>query len=170
MKKILYISGTRADYGLIKHTLSTIQNHPKLELEIIATNTHIMKKFGYTIKEIEKDGFKVNKINTIYERDNKESICNFISKFVSELIKKVKKIKPDIILTLGDRAEMLSGAIVGTYLTIPVAHIHGGDISGHVDNSIRHAITKLAHIHFAVTKKSAERITKMGEEAWRVFV
>jgi len=97
-------------------------------------------------------------------------MANFVGKFIQLLTDKVKKIKPDIILLLGDRAEMLAGAIVGTYLTIPVAHIHGGDISSTVDEIVRHAITKLAHIHFPATEKSAERIIKMGEESWRVHV
>jgi len=170
MRKILYISGTRAEYGLMKYTLFKIQHHPKLKLEIIATGMHLMKEFGYTVKEIEKNGFKIHRIGATYQRDDKASVCDFISKFISGLVKKVREIHPDIILALGDRPEVLCSAIVGTYLTIPVAHVHGGDISGHVDNLVRHAITKLAHIHFVATKKSAERLIKMGEEPWRVFV
>ena len=169
-RKILYITGTRADYGLMKSVLREIENHPKLELELIATGMHLMPEFGMTINEIKKDGFKIHEIAATYEQDNKQSMANFVGKFIQLLTDKVKKIKPDIILLLGDRAEMLAGAIVGTYLTIPVAHIHGGDISSTVDEIVRHAITKLAHIHFPATEKSAERIIKMGEESWRVHV
>jgi len=169
-RKILYISGTRADYGLMKSVLREIEQNPKLNLEIIVTGMHLMKEFGITLREIEKDGFKIHKINVIYEEDNKESMANFIGKFIQLLTKKIKKIKPDIILLLGDRGEMLAGAIVGAYLTIPVAHLHGGEITSTVDEFSRHAITKLAHIHFPATKKSAERIIKMGEEPWRVHV
>ena len=169
-RKILYITGTRADYGLMKSVLREIENHPKLELELIATGMHLMPEFGMTINEIKKDGFKIHEIAATYEQDNKQSMANFVGKFIQLLTDKVKKIKPDIIMVLGDRGEMLAGAIVGTYLTIPVAHIHGGDISSTVDEIVRHAITKLAHIHFPATEKSAERIIKMGEDPSNVFV
>ena len=169
-RKILYITGTRADYGLMKSVLREIENHPKLELEVIATGMHLMPEFGMTINEIKKDGFKIHEIAATYEQDNKQSMANFVGKFIQLLTDKVKKIKPDIIMVLGDRGEMLAGVIVGTYLTIPVAHIHGGDISSTVDEIVRHAITKLAHIHFPATEKSAERIIKMGEDPSNVFV
>ena len=169
-RKILYITGTRADYGLMKSVLKEIKKHPELELEIVATGMHLMEEFGMTINEIKKDGFKIHEIDATYENDNKESMANFIGKFVQLLTKKVKEIKPSIILLLGDRGEMLAGAIVGAYLTIPVAHLHGGEITSTVDEFSRHAITKLAHIHFPATENSAERIIKMGEDPSNVFV
>jgi UDP-hydrolysing UDP-N-acetyl-D-glucosamine 2-epimerase len=169
-RKILYITGTRADYGLIKSVLKEIEKHPKLELDIVATGMHLMEEFGMTINEIKKDEFKIYEIDATYETDNKESMPNFIGKFTQLLTKKVKEIKPDIILLLGDRGEMLAGAIVGAYLTIPVAHIHGGEITSTVDEFLRHAITKLAHIHFPATENSAERIIKMGEDPSNVFI
>jgi len=129
-----------------------------------------MKKFGYTVDEIKKDRFKIHKINAIYERDNKESMADFIGKFIQLLTKKLTKIKPDIIMLLGDRSEMLAGAIVGTYLSIPVAHIHGGEVTSTADEVVRHAITKLCQIHFPATKKSAKRIIKMGENFTKVYV
>ena len=170
IRKILYLTGTRADYGLMKSVLKKIDEHPALKLRIIATGMHLMKEFGSSLNEILEDGFKTYKINVIYQEDNKKSMANFVGKFVQLLTKKVIEIKPDIILLLGDRGEMLAGAIVGSYLTIPIAHIHGGDVSSTVDEHVRHAITKLAHIHFTATKKSATRIIKMGEDPWRVFV
>ena len=170
MRKILYISGTRADYGLMRNTLLAINKHPKLALEIVATGMHLMPEFGETIKEIKKDGFKIHKINAIYKNDNKESSSSFVGEFIQLFAKRIKKIRPDMILVLGDRAEMLGGAIVGTYSGIPIAHIHGGDLSLTVDEFARHAITKLSHFHFPATKKSAKRIIKMGENPWRVFI
>lgn len=169
-RKILYITGTRADYGLMKSVLKEIEKHPKLELEIVATGMHLMEEFGMTINEIKKEGFKIHEIDATYENDNKESMANFIGKFIKLLTKKVKEIKPNIILLLGDRGEMLAGAIVGAYLAIPVAHLHGGEITSTVDEFSRHAITKLSHIHLPATEKSAERIIKMGEEPSNVFV
>ncbi|MGP8337880.1 MAG: UDP-N-acetylglucosamine 2-epimerase [Methanosarcinaceae archaeon] len=169
-RKILYITGTRADYGLMQSVLRAIEEHPKLELELIVTGMHIMPEFGMTINEIKKDGFKIHEIDATYEKDNKESMANFMGEFIQLLTKKVDEIKPDLILVLGDRGEMLAGAIVGAYLTIPVAHLHGGEITSTVDEFSRHAITKLAHIHLPATEKSAERIIKMGEDPSNVFV
>ena len=169
-RKILYITGTRADYGLMQSVLRKIEEHPKLELEIIATGMHLMPEFGMTINEIKKDGFKIHEINATYGEDNKESMANFVGGFIQLLTKKATEIKPDLILLLGDRGEMLAGAIVGAYLTIPVAHLHGGEITSTVDEFSRHAITKLAHIHLPATEKSAERIIKMGEDPSNVFV
>ena len=170
MRKILYITGTRADYGLMKSVLKEIEKHPKLELEVVATGMHLMEEFGMTINEIKKDDLKIHETDATYENDNKESMAIFIGKFIQLLIKKVKEIKPDIILLLGDRGEMLAGAIVGAYLTIPVAHLHGGEITSTVDELSRHAITKLAHVHLPATELSAKRIIMMGEESWRIHV
>lgn len=169
-RKILYISGTRADYGLMRQTLFCIKEHTGLEMEIAATGMHLMPEFGMTINEIKKDGFKIHEIDAVYKKDDRESMANFIGGFIQLLTRKTKEIKPDIILLLGDRGEMLAGAIVGVYLGIPAAHIHGGDVTSTVDEIIRHSITKLSHIHFAVTKKSAERIAGMGEDPWRIFI
>jgi UDP-hydrolysing UDP-N-acetyl-D-glucosamine 2-epimerase len=169
-RKILYISGTRADYGLMKSVLKAINSHPELKLEIVATGMHLMPEFGLTIDEIKNDGFIVHEIPATYEDDTKESMVKFIGQFIQLLIDAIKQIRPDIILILGDRCEMLAGAIAGTYLTIPVAHLHGGEITSTVDEFSRHAITKLAHIHLPATKTSAERIIKMGEDPKRVHV
>ena len=169
-RKVLYISGTRADYGLVKATLLCIKNNPKLKLEIIATGMHLMPEFGKTINEIKKDGFKIHRIPATYEKDNKESMAIFMGNFTRLLTEKIGEIKPDIILVLGDRAEMLAAAIVASCLSIPVAHIHGGEISSTIYDNFRHAITKFSNIHFPVTKKSGERIIKMGEDPWRVHV
>jgi len=170
VRKVLYVSGTRAEYGLMKETLQHIQNHPNLDLEIAVTGMHLMPQFGDTIKEIKKDGWRLHRISATYEQDNAESMTRFVGKFIQLLTERIRKIHPQFILVLGDRGEMLGGAIVGAYLTIPVAHVHGGDVSSTVDEFVRHAITKLAHIHFPATKAAAERIIQMGEDPWRVHV
>lgn len=154
----------------MRATLSRIQDHPRLEVEVVATGMHLMPQFGKTIQEIKKDGWKLHPIYATYEKDRKESMASFLGKFIQLLTSKIRKIKPHFILLLGDRAEMLGGAIVGAYLTIPVAHVHGGDISSTIDEFARHAITKLSHIHFPATKNAAKRIIEMGEESWRVSV
>lgn len=170
MRKIIYITGTRADYGLMFPVLSTIKTHPKLDLILIVTGMHLMSEFGKTIKEIEKDNFEVYQIKETYEMDDKASMARFIGRCANRFVDAFDYICPDIILLLGDRGEMLAGAITGAYMNIPIAHIHGGDVSSTIDEPARHAITKLSHIHFPATQKSAERVIKMGEEKWRVHI
>jgi UDP-hydrolysing UDP-N-acetyl-D-glucosamine 2-epimerase len=169
-RKIVYITGTRADYGLMRPVLNAIKNNSNLNLTLIVTGMHLMTEFGKTIKEIERDNFETYQINEVYEEDNKASMARFVGKCVNKLVDAFNHIHPDVILLLGDRGEMLAGAIAGAYLGIPVAHVHGGDVSSTIDEPVRHAITKLSHIHFAATRKSADRIIKMGEEKWRVHV
>lgn len=169
-RKILYITGTRADYGLMQSTLREIERDPSLELELAVTGMHLMETFGRTEKEVEGDGFKFHVLDAIYERDDRESMARFVGRLILLLTAMAQEQRPDVILLLGDRGEMLACAVVGAYLGIPVAHIHGGDVSSTVDDSVRHAISKLANIHFAATTRSRERLLKMGEEPWRIFV
>ncbi|WFN35005.1 UDP-N-acetylglucosamine 2-epimerase [Methanogenium sp. S4BF] len=169
-RKILYISGTRADYGLMRSVLHQIHNHESLSLDIAVTGMHLMDEFGTTVDEIKKDGFNYHIVDVRYDADTKESMVQFIGKFIQHLTPLIQKIKPDIILVLGDRGEMLGGAIVGAYLSIPVAHIHGGEVTSTVDDLARHAITKLSQIHFPATEESAQRIHHMGEDPSQIFV
>jgi len=171
MRKIAVITGTRAEYGIFRSVLREIEANPELDLSLIVIGMHLSDEFGYTVKEIERDGFTVDaKINILHTEDTGAAMAQSIGKSVVKTAKALGKIKPDILLILGDRSEMLVGALSATYMGIPIAHIHGGDISGNVDEPVRHAITKLAHIHLAATEESASRIIKMGEEPWRVHV
>lgn len=169
-RKILYISGTRADYGLMRSVLHRIHNHPELSLEIVVTGMHLMDEFGHTINEIRKDGFSCHIVDVKYEEDTPEAMAIFIGRLIEELTPVVRNLQPNIILLLGDRGEMLAGAIVGTYMKIPVAHLQGGELSSTVDDLARHAITKLANIHFPATQESKDRIIRMGEDPSRIFV
>lgn len=169
-RKIVYISGTRADYGLMQSTLMEIDKRDDLELEIIATGMHMMDEFGHTVDLIERDGFIVHRVNELYHADSKGSMARFVGGCIQSLTKEIEVISPDIILLLGDRGEMLAGAVVGAYLSIAVAHLHGGDTSSTVDDLVRNAITKLAQIHLPATAKSAENIMKMGEDPARIYV
>jgi UDP-hydrolysing UDP-N-acetyl-D-glucosamine 2-epimerase len=169
-RKILYISGTRADFGLMKTVLKKINTHPGFTLDIIATGMHLMDEFGMTVHEIRDEGFTVHTIEAVIARDTPASMVAFIGNFLEQLSRKVQDLKPDIILVLGDRGEMLSGAIAGSYMGIPVAHLHGGEVSSTVDDITRHAITKLSHIHLPATEESAKRICRMGEEKSRIHV
>jgi UDP-hydrolysing UDP-N-acetyl-D-glucosamine 2-epimerase len=164
------VSGTRADYGLMRSVLSQINHNPAMDLHIIVTGMHLMPEFGNTLDEIKKDGYACHIINVTYRKDTKESMASFIGQFIQECVVLVKEIKPDFILVLGDRGEMLGGAIIGAYLGIPVVHIHGGEVTSTADEFVRHAITKLSHIHLPATEESAQRIIKMGENPNHVFV
>ena len=169
-RKILYITGTRADYGLMRSVLFEMEKNQDIDLELVVTGMHLMKEFGMTLNDIKKDGFRFYTVDATFQEDNKSSMVNFIGEFIKLLSQLVLKINPDIILLLGDRGEMLGGAIVGAYLSISTAHLHGGEITSTVDEYARHAITKMANIHLPATEKSAERIIKMGENPDNVFV
>lgn len=169
-RKILYITGTRADYGLMRSVLKAINERPELELALVATGMHFMDEFGRTIDEVRADGYPLHEMDIVYESDTKQAMVRFIGKCVLGLSDLIPKIDPDIILLLGDRGEMLAGAIAGAYLSIPVAHIHGGEITSTVDDIVRHAITKLSTIHLPATRESAGRICRMGEDPSRVHV
>jgi len=169
-RKICVVTGSRADYGIFYSVMKAIKESSDFKLHIIATCMHLMKEFGYTVREIEKDGFDIyEKVDISYREDSGEVIAMAIGKAVSEFSKTFSMLSPDIVVILGDRGEMLAASIAANYLNIPVAHIHGGEVSGHVDGLLRHAITKLSHIHFPATQGSADRILRLGEEPWRIF-
>ena len=169
-RKVMYITGTRADYGLMHNTLELLNNDESIQLDVVATGMHLMEEFGYSKNEIKKDNFNLHIINQTFLKDNKESMSSFIGNLITDLTKLMVNVNPDIVLLLGDRGEMLAGAVVASYLQIPIAHVHGGDVSSTVDDSTRHAITKLANIHFPATEKSASRIKQMGENPDNIFV
>ncbi|MDD1659589.1 MAG: UDP-N-acetylglucosamine 2-epimerase [Methanomicrobiales archaeon] len=169
-RKILAVSGTRADYGLMRSVFAAIRRHQNLELVIAATGMHLMAEYGFTLTEIQEDGIPVRRVEATYQGDDRPSMARFLGAFIEGFTRLAEEIRPDIILLLGDRAEMLGGAAVGAYLAIPLAHVHGGDRSSTVDDPVRHAITKLSHLHFAATRASAERILRMGEDPTRVVV
>jgi GDP/UDP-N,N'-diacetylbacillosamine 2-epimerase (hydrolysing) len=169
-RKILVTTGTRAEYGILRPILNQIIKSRKLQLILVVTGTHLSKKYGYTINEIKKDGFHIHeKIPMIPKDDTNYSMSIALGENIIKFSKVFKKFNPDINLILGDRDEMLASALAASHMNIPNAHIHGGDISGGIDEYIRHAITKLSNIHFAATKKSKERIIRMGENPKYVF-
>ncbi len=171
MRKIAVITGTRADYGIYRSVLSQLSADKQVHLSLIVVGMHLSQEFGCTVDEIEKDGYCIAlKANILHREDSRASMAESIGEVISKLSIGLNKLAPDILVVLGDRGEMLAGAVAATYLGIPVAHIHGGEVSGNVDDVVRHAITKLSHLHFPATDESAQRIIKMGEEPWRVHV
>ncbi|MCS5527785.1 MAG: UDP-N-acetylglucosamine 2-epimerase [Nitrosopumilus sp.] len=170
-RKILVTTGTRAEYGILRPILEKIETSKKLDLLLVVTGTHNSKKYGMTINEIKKDGFKIAKIIKILPKsDTPYSTSQSLGEGIISFSKVFKKLKPDINLILGDRDEMLAAAISAYHMNIPNAHIHGGDKSGGLDEYNRHAITKISNIHFPATEKSKKRILKMGENSKFVFL
>lgn len=171
MRKVAVVTGTRAEYGILRPVLKAIERNPRLDLALIATGMHLSREFGYTIEEIKKDGFRIDaKVKILHAEDTGAAMAKSIGECVWKITEALTRIKPNFLVLLGDRGETLAGAVAATYIGIPIAHIHGGDVSGSVDDSVRHAITRLAHIHFPATQRSANRIIKMGEDPSRIFV
>lgn len=171
MRKICYVSGTRADYGLMRNVLQCLDDAPDIDLSICVTGMHLSALYGSTVNEIIADGFKICgqipvDVNTAVHATMAKSI-GFEIIAMTELFEQQK---PDIVLLLGDRGEMLAGALAAVHLNIPVVHLHGGERSGTVDEMIRHAISKLAHYHFVATEAARERLIKMGEKEDSVFL
>jgi len=170
-RKVCVITGTRADYGILNPVMHAIRNSKNLSLYIIATCMHLMREFGFTIREIERDGFNIYEgVDISYKEDSGEAMAYSIGKATCAFSRSLARLKPDIVIVLGDRGEMLAVAIASNYLGIPVAHIHGGEQSGHVDGILRHAITKLAHIHFPATESAKKRIIRLGEDPKKIFI
>ncbi|TFH39238.1 MAG: UDP-N-acetylglucosamine 2-epimerase (hydrolyzing), partial [ANME-2 cluster archaeon] len=160
-RTITVITGTRAEYGLLYPVMRAIQEHTELDLSIIATGMHLSKEHGYTIKEIENSGFKVDvAVDMLLSNDTGISIAKSLGIGIIGITQALDQIKPDIVLVLGDRDEPFAAAIAAAHMNIPIAHIHGGDSTtgGCIDESIRHSITKFSHIHFPATEESAARI------------
>ena len=169
--KICVVSSSRADFGLLTPLLKTIQASEQLSLFFIATGAHLSREHGYTIKEVESSGIKVNcKIDISVENSSAKKIADTISRATTQFAHKLFEISPDIVLLLGDRYEMLGIASAAMCLSIPLAHIHGGEVTeGANDDAIRHAITKLSHIHFVCHDIYKKRVIQLGEKPETVF-
>ena len=171
MRKVLYISGTRADFGLMESTLNLINAVPALEISVVVTGMHLSKAYGSTIDEIEASAIPVAGIaETHLSPENGATMARAIGKMVTDFTDIFDESKPDIVLLLGDRGEMLAAAIAAVHLNIAVVHVHGGERSGTVDELVRHAVSKLSHVHCVATEQSKRRLISMGEDAERVFV
>jgi UDP-N-acetylglucosamine 2-epimerase (hydrolysing) len=161
MKKILFLTGTRADFGKIKSLISILEQQPEFEVFVAVTGMHLQEEYGYTLLEIQRCGYK--NIHTFHNHTHETTMDLTLAKTIEGLSCYVKKVEPHLILVHGDRVETLAGAIVGSLNNILVAHIEGGEISGTVDELIRHSVSKLSHIHFVSNAEAANRLQQMGE-------
>ncbi len=169
-RRIAIVTGTRAEYGLLRSTMEAIARRKNLQLQLVVTGMHLLKQFGQTYKEIVKDGWLIDvKVPMQRGDDSPGDQAMGLSRGIAGISKFFIASKTDIVVVLGDRIEAMAGAIAAVTTGRKLAHIHGGDVApGDFDDAIRHAITKLAHIHFPATQSSAKRIISMGEDASQV--
>lgn len=160
-KKIVFLTGTRADFGKLKSLINISHNSKFLDVHIFVTGMHLNKKFGYTIDEIAKERYA--NIFAYKNHKNSSKMDEILSNTIKGFSDYISKLKPDMIVVHGDRVEALAGAISGSLNNILVAHVEGGEISGTIDELIRHAVTKMAHIHFVSNKDAAKRLNQLGE-------
>lgn len=171
MRKICIITGSRAEYGLLYWLIREIDSDDALKLQLIVTGSHLSPEFGLTWREIEKDGFPIDdKIETLLSSDTETGIAKSAGLGVIGFADSFSRLQPDLVVIFGDRFEMLAAAMAALTMRLPIAHIGGGQITeGAIDDAIRHAITKMAHLHFTSIEEYRKRIIQLGESPERVF-
>ena len=172
MRKICFITGTRAEYGLLSRLMKMVQDDTDTQLQIIATNMHLSPKFGNTYQEIERDGFIIDKKIPILEegKDDANATLKSMAKALNGFADAYDELKPDMVMVLGDRYEILAADTAAHIERIPIAHIHGGEVTeGAYDDAIRHSITKMSHLHFTSCEEYRHRVIQLGEQPDRVF-
>lgn len=171
MRKICFVTGTRAEYGLLSRLMRLVKEDNDLRLQVIATNMHLMPEYGETYKEIEKDGFTIDKKVYMHKpSDNAHGIILSMAEEMQGMNDALSELKPDILVLLGDRYEILVAAQVALIHRVPIAHIHGGEVTeGAFDDAIRHSVTKMSSLHFTSCEEYRHRVIQMGEQPSRVF-
>tara|TARA_B100001564_G_C20668163_1_gene684801 strand:- start:4580 stop:5731 length:1152 start_codon:yes stop_codon:yes gene_type:complete len=170
MKKILFIAGSRGEYGYIRPIINKIKINENLDYEVLITNMHLLSKFGYTKNDFIKDNININyEIYNTLDGYNNITMVKSLSIFLLQIPEILDKSKPDFILISGDRGEQFMAAIAASHMNIPIIHIQAGEKSGNIDGIVRHSITKLSHIHLCSNKDAYDRVIKLGEEKFRVF-
>ena len=171
MRKVCVVIGSRANYGSIKSVMRAVQAHPGLDLKIIVGASALLDRFGSVVDVIERDGFAPDaRVNMIVEGETPVTMAKSTGLGLLELPTLFELLKPDVVITVGDRFETMATAVASAYMNIPLAHTMGGEVTGTIDESIRHAITKLAHLHFPANQDAADRIIRLGEAPETVHV
>jgi len=171
MRKICVVIGSRANYSSIKSAMQAIQKHPDLELQVIAAASALLYRYGQVVDLMEKDGFKpAAKVYMLIEGEIPSTMAKSTGLALLELPTIFDQLQPDIVLTVGDRFETMATALAASYMNIPLAHTMGGEVSGTIDESIRHAVTKFAHIHFPACADARQRIIRLGERPEDVYL
>lgn len=171
-RKICVVTGSRADYGLLRSVMQGIKNDPNLIIQVVVTGMHLSTHFGLTYKEIESDGFVIDeKVEVITDLDTPEEISQSIAKGIMGCAKAFNRLEPDLILLLGDRYEIFSAAIAAHVSLIPIAHIHGGELTtGSLDDAFRHSISKMSCIHFVSAEDYKKRLIQLGENPKSIYL
>lgn len=165
--RVCFVTGTRAEFGLMRSALTAIAAHPRLKLQIVATGMHLDRARGRSLNDIQSDGWHVDAVVPW----KGPSLANATGAAMGGIARTLARLKTDVVMVVGDRVEAFAGAVAGCLDGRVVAHVHGGDRAlGQVDDCLRHAISKLAHIHFPATRQSAQRLGKLGEDAWRIHM
>ena len=171
MRNIVLITGSRGEYGYIRPIVRAIEKDSELDYSIVATNLHLLTDFGYSIDDIERDGFKItDRIYMALDGYTPASMSKSLGVFLVSVTDALSRLKPDIVLLAGDRGEQLMAAVAAAHMNMPVAHIQAGELSGNIDGMTRHAITRYAHLHFASSAEAAERLRRMGEQTFRIHL
>jgi len=170
-RRVGVVTVGRSDYGHLRPVLEAVRRAPDLELLLFVAGMHLASEFGLTVRDIEADGFPISaRVEMLGGGDTPEAVAAATGRGVTGFGEAFARVRPDLLVVLGDRFEMLAAAVAALPFALPVVHIHGGEVSeGAMDNQIRHAITKLAHLHFASAEPHARRIAAMGEEPWRIY-
>ncbi|MHB8066486.1 MAG: UDP-N-acetylglucosamine 2-epimerase [Desulfobaccales bacterium] len=170
-RKVAIVVNSRANYGRIKSVLSAVQEHPNLDLKLIVGASALLHRFGQVVDIIKSDGFQPEAVvYSIVEGENPTTMAKSTGMGILELSTQFENIKPDVVVTVADRFETMATAIAASYMNIPLAHTQGGEVTGSIDESVRHAVTKLAHIHFPATEKARENLIRMGEDPETIFL
>jgi UDP-hydrolysing UDP-N-acetyl-D-glucosamine 2-epimerase len=170
-RKICVVITARPSYSRIKTALTAIQNHPDLELQLVVAASALLDRYGTAVNYIEKDGFKITgKVFNVLEGENLTAAAKTTGIGILELSTLFDNIQPDVVVTVADRFETMSTAISAAYMNIPLAHVQGGEVTGNIDEKVRHAITKLADLHFVASPMARDRVIKMGENPEKVFL
>ena len=170
-RKICVVVTARPSYSRIKTALRAIQEHPDLELQLVVADSALLDRYGTAVRTIEEDGFQIAaRVYMVLEGENLATMAKTTGLGLLELATVFDNLKPDVVVTIADRYETLATAVAASYMNIPVAHIQGGEVTGSIDEKVRHAVTKLADIHLVSSDKAAERVVRMGEEPQKVFV
>lgn len=170
-RKVCVVVTARPSYSRIKTALKSIQNHPDLELQLVVGASALLDRYGSAIEYIERDGFKVAaRVYMVLDGETLTSMAKTTGLGLLELATAFDNLRPDVVITIADRYETIATAIAAAYMNIPVAHVQGGEVTGSIDEKVRHAVTKLSDMHFVSTEKAAERVRCMGEDPSTVFV
>ncbi len=168
-RRVAVVVGSRANYSSIKSVMRAVQRHPKLELQLVAGASALLDRYGAVVELMRKDGFQESaRVFMLVEGETPATMAKSTGLGLLELPTVFDQLKPDIVLTVGDRFETMATTLAATYMNIPLAHTMGGEVSGNIDESIRHAVTKFAHIHFPACEDARERIIRLGEDPARV--